>query len=268
MFDKSKLKKALKENDVAGVRALLKANRALLWKEINHRIPFFHAVRDGHDDIAIMIIDEFRFKPGQRYEGYTNAFFQMVAHGRLELFKRYQDNYTTVIMQDRQSYREYNLLHQAAIYGQLDFAKHLVAIGFDVLERDGGGKTALYHAEENGFAELVKFFKEAEALKRKPAAAAPRDKPVVAANGWQKLDDQRIALVREEKTLGLRYTDLFNFAAGDITRTVQNLSTKVESSAIVRISADSAEAREAAERLGIALDGRTLLISRKPAIPS
>ncbi len=267
MFEKRKLKKALLSNDVAAARAALTANRSLRYTDINHYRPLYWAINRKQDEMAIMLIEEFGDNPSNRLEYKPNAFFYMAMNGRLDLFKRYEEAYSIIIKTSLVDRSEWTLLHHAAYYGHGDFVRHLVEKGMDIKAKSDDGATPVYYAQKNGYQDIVAFLLDEE----QKLAAINKEKeaqPTVAQKGWQKLDDQRIAHVREDKAIGYRFTEIFNFAAGDVTRISQNLVTKAESSAIARISADSADCRAAAAQLGISLDSKTTLLTAKSALPS
>jgi hypothetical protein len=163
-------------------------------------------------------------------------------------------------------------LHHAARRGRkTDAVKALLQAGSDVNARDEAGATPLHMAAARGDAEVIKILlnaganihaetrdgkhvwdfavdagqdyqaqclkaesarqlraarqKEVEEQRRRRVEERPKDP-------WSLLAPERVAVTSEEKAIGYRLTEVFNFAARTYTQITQNLTTRSEAVAV------------------------------------
>lgn len=124
-------------------------------------------------------------------------------------------------------------LHRAAFLGQVGITALLLKAGADPNLRDRYGKTVYGFALSRGeaeIAELVKPYIKKEDFGLTLPPAPPETKteeeaPKMGA-GWTYLGEQQVARVLTNSALGYKLTDVFDFAARERIRIVNNLETK------------------------------------------
>lgn len=129
-------------------------------------------------------------------------------------------------------------LHMAAARGDADVIRILIGAGADIHAQTRDGKNVWDFAVEFGQdyqaqclkAEVATQLraarkKEAEDQRRRSAEQKPKDP-------WSLLAPDKIAVTAEEKQIGYKLTEVFNFAARTYTQITQNLATRSEAVAI------------------------------------
>lgn len=230
MFEKGKLRRAIEGGDIETVKALIARKPALLNMRLHECSgrPLTLALQTGHPDM-IKVLHEAGAEVTQRGDYGSNMLFDAVYYGHLEILKTWADQYKR-IMNDT-AYWGQTLLHIAAENGRADVVLWLLEDqGFDSEKTDERGRTAFFYAEKNNHDRVIAILKplQEHAWQEYRAAATRLLGPSVQDLQWKKLDNYRIALVREDSLIGYRTTEIFNFAAGDRTRLYRNLETKAE----------------------------------------
>lgn len=256
MFEKRKLRKAIRDGNLAETRAILSAKPQLL--EVNlgdyHGRPIELAVRCGHraviDDLVERGADLSR---GGRIGG--NMLFTLVYDGKFGLLRDWA-KMRPEFLQETNGWSE-TLLHVAAQRGQTEIAAWLLEQGADVAETDGYGRTPLYYAEQNKYAALITLLKPLQdrALEKYKQKARGLGDARPSEN-WKKLDDHRIARVQDQPAIGYRVTEIFNFAAGERTRLYRNLETNAETVETLAFTAAAGAEIEAAQTRFLAAGGQ------------
>ena len=99
----------------------------------------------------------------------------------------------------------------------ISVAKKLLDAGFDPDWTSDAGISARWVARAKGLDDMLQGMEE----------KFPFAKPV-SENGWHKIDDLTVAHVAQEKNVGYKLTDIFNFRSRERISLTQNLQTNVE----------------------------------------
>ncbi|HYD18672.1 MAG TPA: ankyrin repeat domain-containing protein [Patescibacteria group bacterium] len=163
-------------------------------------------------------------------------------------------------------------LHLAAAGGHLEIVRTLLAHGFDPAMTGANGKLAVGFAFQGKHAAVVELLQ----AHKKPATPQPapplEKKPEPAASDWKLLNPDTVARVCDVGGVGYKITDVFNFAAGERIRIVNNLKTKadhVETTPFSNLSdrRQLEEAFDALQALGGKADAKALGDKAKPRLP-
>lgn len=227
MFKKSKLYKAIVNDDVDAARALLQKKPALVgcrFGDFGPR-PLSLAIARNNSAMIYMLIEQGADVDASGYNTWSIT-GEIVYHGHLDLLREWAEKYYTLVYKEN-SYGE-TLLHVAAKQGHTDIVLFLLEKGLNPNAKDYHGRTPLHMAEKNNHPEIAALLrplheKEMQQYKDAGARLAPVD------TGWRKLDDTRIARLREDHAIGYRVTEIFNFSAYERTRIYRNMETNVES---------------------------------------
>lgn len=256
MFEKRKLRKAIRAGQLAEVRAILSAKPQLLDVNLGdyHGRPIELAVRCSSRPIIDDLVERGAdLSRGGRVGG--NMLFTLVYDGKFGLLRDWAKRRPEFLTQTN-DWNE-SLLHMAAQRGQTEIAAWLLEQGADVAATDGYGRTPLYYAERDKYAALITLLKPLQdrALEKyKHKARGLGD--VRASENWKKLDDHRIARVQDQPAIGYRVTEIFNFAAAERTRLYRNLETNAETVETLSFTAAAGAEIEAAQARFTAMGGK------------
>lgn len=276
MFETRKLRRALIDNDIDTIRALVAKHGAELLAK---RLPLSFSRDDGkhpgdqwlkkvfsgptplgfalimqNDELARVLVD-LGASPMQRVDSnYPNMLFVAAALGRGDILVEWIDAY-------RGAARELNgdddtLLHVACMHRQPDVTRLLLARGFYTTSKSGSGRSPLLYAEQSGDLNSMKLLHAAErgempdkgvrtgelVLRRAqrtgpvPNAVAAADFAAAPVDGWHVIDAMRVARVTDAPAIGYRLTAVFNFATGEVLRLNRNLETGAESAVVSRFA--------------------------------
>ncbi|MEZ0225720.1 MAG: ankyrin repeat domain-containing protein [Alphaproteobacteria bacterium] len=131
-------------------------------------------------------------------------------------------------------------LHMAAARGDADVIKTLIGAGADICATTRDGKNVWDFAVEFGQdyqaqclrAESVKQLRAARHKEIEQERERGRRLEEKAKDPWTLLAADRVSFSAEEKKIGYRLTEVFNFAARTYTQITHNLATRAEAVAI------------------------------------
>ena len=231
MFEKSKLRRAIVNGEIDTVKAILVKKPVLANMRLGDYSARPLSIALAHGDRAM--VDAIHDNGADvTYAGDCgkNMLFDAVYHGRLDILKEWSTKYSAVLVE--KGYSGQNLLHMAAERGRADIAIWLMEEHrFDSEKQDEYGRTALYYAEKNKHDSVVALLKplQKQALQKYQDKGTRMITPTAAKPLWRKLDDHRVAQVRDDAAIGYRITEIFNFATFERTRLFRNIETNAES---------------------------------------
>lgn len=230
MFEKSKLRRAIVAGDIETAKTLI-AKKPILANvylgEYSGRALSL-ALSRGNRAMVDAIHDSGAHVT-QSGDCGKNMLFDAVYHGRLDVLKDWAVSYSTIVHE--KSYSGQTLLHLAAERGRIDIALWLLEeLKFDSEKQDEYGRTPLYYAEKNKHDSVIAVLKplQKQALQKYQDKATRMMAPTASKPLWRKLDDNRVAQVRDDSAIGYRITEIFNFATFERTRLYRNIETNAE----------------------------------------
>lgn len=231
MFEKGKLRRAIVNGDIEAVKVLLAKKPVLANMRLGDYTarPLSMALARG-DRAMIDAIHDSGAHVTQGGDCGKNMLFDAVYHGRLDVLKDWAVKYSTILRET--GYSGQTLLHLAAERGRADIALWLLEEHkFDSEKQDEYGRTALYYAEKHQRESVIAILKplQKQALQKYQDKATRMMAPTASKPLWRKLDDHRIAQVRDDSAIGYRITEIFNFATFERTRLYRNVETNAES---------------------------------------
>lgn len=303
MFEGNKLTKAILANDHDAIRALVdKKGVALLssrlpislsrennpgdeWLKRAFKRPtaLTLAMIAARKDTVDLLV-ELGASPLQKLDhNYPNQLFVAAAFNRADVLHDWLPLY-------REAARVQNidndtLLHIACQHKNPRVTRLLLANGFYTTARSDSGNSPLLYAEKAADKESISLL-HAAANGQLPAAAQKNEnilqlpahvdmQPIVPAttplqltdnlrDGWQTIDEYRIARVTDVPAIGYRLTEVFNFESNEVLRLNRNLETGAESATVTSFDAiaGSSGLVRAAHLLGVALDDSLLVAPR------
>ncbi len=245
MFEKGKLRRAIANGEIETAKAIIAKKPVLANMRLGDYAarPLSIALACG-DRAMIDAMHDSGAHVTQNGDHGKNMLFDAAYYGRLDVLRDWAQKYTTVM--GEKSWSGQTLLHVAAERGHADMVVWLLEDQkFNSEKQDEYGRTALYYAEKYKHEAVIAVLKplQKQALQKYQDKAARMIAPAAAKPLWRKLDDDRIAQVREDTAIGYRVTEIFNFASNERTRLYRNLET----------NAETVESRSFAE-LGITLN--------------
>lgn len=256
-FKKRKMAVAIAQGDLARMKELLDLGLSVNSRDSSGWLLIDHAIRTGNHFSTALLIE--RGALLYEAEGYQrdSVLHQAAQRGSVEIFCQILEKKPEFM--SLRNARGDTPLHRAAMYGRIDIVEELLRRGADMSCRNFNGTTPYQLAQSGNHYDLVMFFREherkmklEEAQAKPPGAAAlPLPPPLLSAPLWIRMSGERIARVNEERALGYRITEIFNFKARECTALFCNMDTKVESAVIRNFSElENLDAvREAAEEL-------------------
>lgn len=230
MFEKTKLRRAIVNGDVVAAKAILAKKPALANMQLGDYSGRPLSIALAHGDRAMIdALHDNGAHVTERGDRGKNMLFDAVYHGRLDVLKAWAVKYSTIVHQ--KNYSGQTLLHVAAERGAADMVLWLLEdLKFNSELQDEYGRTALYYAEKHQRESVMAILKplQEQALQKYKNKAARMIAPAAAKPLWRKLDDDRIAQVREDAAINYRLTEIFNFATLERTRLYRNLETNAE----------------------------------------
>lgn len=271
---KGKILNAVRNNDIKSVTRLLDRGYNANTSYWDGESPLLMAVYLGRTEIVELLVSRGADPFGQHHhEEMTTGIWQTLlhvaaanGHAKIVDFLLEGDKYDKALINRIDNNRN-TALHLAAGGGHIEIVKTLLAHGFDPAMTGANGKKAVgfaYQGKHAGVVELLEAHKKPVPAALPPAPAAA---PVAPAEGeWKLLNADTVAKVCDVGGVGYKITDVFNFAAGERIRIVNNLKTKadhVETTPFEKLSDQRQldEARDALQALGgnhdAALPGKT-----------
>jgi hypothetical protein len=260
---KGKILNAVRNNDIKSVTRLLDRGYNANTSYWDGEGPLLMAVYLGRTEIVELLVSRGADPFGQHHhEEMTTGIWQTLLHvaaanGHQKIVDLLLegDKYDKALINRIDNNRN-TALHLAAAGGHVEIVKTLLAHGFDPALTGANGKKAVGFAYQGKHAAVVELL---EAYKKPLPAAAPQAPvaaPVAQAEGdWKLLNPDTVAKVCDVGGVGYKITDVFNFAAGERIRIVNNLKTKadhVETTPFAKLTDQRQldEARDALQALG------------------
>lgn len=230
MFEKGKLRRAIAGGEIEVAKAIIVKKPILANMRLGDYSarPLSIALACG-DRAMIDAMHDSGAHVTQSGDHGKNMLFDAAYYGLLDVLKDWAVKYTTVM--GEKSWSGQTLLHVAAERGHADMVVWLLEDQkFNSEQQDEYGRTALYYAEKYKHEAVVAVLKplQKQALQKYQDKAARMIAPAASKPLWRKLDDNRVAQVRDDAAIGYRITEIFNFATSERTRLYRNLETNAE----------------------------------------
>lgn len=256
---KGKMLNAVRNNDIKSVTRLLDKGYNANTSYWDGEGPLLMAVYLGRTEIVELLVARGADPFGQHHHdpmtaGIWQTLLHVAAangHAKIVDLLLEGDKYDKALINRIDNNRN-TALHLAAGGGHLEIVKTLLAHGFDANVAGANGKKPIGFAYQGKHAGVVELL---ESLKKPVAAALPPAPVAPPENEWKLLNPDTVAKVCDVGGVGYKITDVFNFAAGERIRIVNNLKTKadhIESTPFEKLSDQRQldEAREALQALG------------------